>query len=137
MGGNGMEGKLSASSVRLRGGNSRWLTVQDNPEVAALLSQGRTVFCVALGEDLIAIYGLDDSLRPDAKSTVDELQTRGIAVSIVSGDDDGAAQRIGNELGTTPARIKSSARQATSKNTSETSWTEAKTSYSFAGTAPT
>jgi len=105
--GSGMEGKLSASSVRLRGGNSRWLTVQDNPEVAALLSQGRTVFCVGLGEDLIAIYGLDDSLRPDAKSTVDELQTRGIAVSIVSGDDDGAVQRIGNELGITPARIKS------------------------------
>ncbi|KAH7410603.1 Cu2+-exporting ATPase [Cadophora sp. MPI-SDFR-AT-0126] len=105
--GSGMEGKLSPGNVRIRGGNSRWLAVQDNPEVSALLSEGRTVFCITLGEDLIAIYGLDDSLRSDAKATVDELQTRGIAVSIVSGDDDGAVQRIGNELGLQPSRIKS------------------------------
>ncbi|KAK0120283.1 hypothetical protein ONS95_011689 [Cadophora gregata] len=105
--GSGMEGKLSAGNIRLRGGNSRWLEVQDNPQVSALLSQGRTVFCVALGEDLIAVYGLDDALRPDAKSTVIELQTRGISVSIVSGDDDGAVQRIGNELGIESSHIRS------------------------------
>jgi len=105
--GSGMEGKLSAGNIRLRGGNSRWLAAQDKLEVSALLSQGRTVFCVSLGEDIIAIYALDDSLRPDAKSTVNELQTRGIAVSVVSGDDDGAVQRIGAELGIMPSRMKS------------------------------
>ena len=105
--GSGMEGKLSAGNIRLRGGNSRWLAVQDRSEVSALLSQGRTVFCVSLGEDLTAIYGLDDSLRPDAKSTVNDLQARGIAVSIVSGDDDGAVQRIGTELGINPSLVKS------------------------------
>ncbi|KAL5319004.1 hypothetical protein ACEPPN_014072 [Leptodophora sp. 'Broadleaf-Isolate-01'] len=105
--GSGMEGVWGKGNLRLRGGNSRWLAVQDNPKVSILLLQGRTVFCVTLGQDLIAVYGLHDSLRSDAKATVDELQTRGIAVSIVSGDDEGAVQRIGSELGINPSRVKS------------------------------
>ncbi|KAH7346212.1 Cu2+-exporting ATPase [Rhexocercosporidium sp. MPI-PUGE-AT-0058] len=105
--GSGMEGIWKKSHLRVKGGNSRWLAVQDNQYVSTLLSQGRTVFCVVLGQELIAIYGLHDSLRPDAKSTIDELQIRGIAVSIVSGDDDGAVQRIGSELQIDPSRVKS------------------------------
>ena len=103
--GSGMEGVWDGGSVR--GGNSRWLAVQTIPQVAALLSQGRTVFCVSLGEDLLAVYGLDDSLRPDSQSVVSELQKRGIAVSLVSGDDDGAVQRIGRQLGIPDLQIRS------------------------------
>ncbi|KAH6664174.1 hypothetical protein B0J14DRAFT_706614 [Halenospora varia] len=47
----------------------------------------RRVFCVSLREDLLTVYGLDDSLRPDTKSVVSELQKRDVAVSLVSGDD--------------------------------------------------
>ncbi|MCJ1421929.1 hypothetical protein MMC32_008296 [Xylographa parallela] len=103
--GSGMEGVWDGASVR--GGNSRWLAVQAIPQVAALLSQGRTVFCVSLGEDLLTVYGLDDSLRPDAKSVVSELQKRDIAVSLVSGDDDSAVQRIGRQLGIPGPQIRS------------------------------
>ncbi|KAL2059745.1 hypothetical protein VTL71DRAFT_10129, partial [Oculimacula yallundae] len=103
----GMEGTCGKDSLHLRGGNSRWLAVEDHHQVSALLTRGMSVFCVTLGDKLLAIYGLDDSLRPDAKSTVAELQTRGIAVSLVSGDDDGAVQRVGTELGISPSRIQS------------------------------
>jgi heavy metal translocating P-type ATPase len=103
--GRGIEGVWVGA--RVRGGNSRWLNVQVIPQVAALLSQGRTVFCVSLGDDLVAVYGLDDSLRPDAKSVIAELQTRGIAVSLVSGDDDGAVQNIGRQLGIPEPQIRS------------------------------
>jgi P-type E1-E2 ATPase len=83
------------------------LAVQTVPQVVSLLSQGRTVFCVSLGEDLLAVYGLDDSLRSDAKSVVSQLQKRDIAVSLVSGDDDGAVQEIGRQLGIPGPRVKS------------------------------
>lgn len=101
--GNSMEGVW----VSVRRGNSRWLAVQAIPQVAALLSHGRTVFCVSLGEELLAVYGLDDSLRPDSKPVVSELQKRGIAVSLVSGDDDGAVQKIGRQLGIPDPQIRS------------------------------
>lgn len=103
--GSGIEGAWNGASVR--GGNSRWLAVQTVPQVASLLSQGCTVFCVTLGEELLAVYGLDDSMRSDAKSVVSELQKRDIAVSLVSGDDDGAVQKVGHELGIPRSHIKS------------------------------
>jgi Cd2+-exporting ATPase len=101
----GMEGILDDAS--LRGGNSHWLDVQTLPQVKMLLSQGLTVFCIALGEDLLSVYGLDDSLRQDAKSVVAELQRRSIGVSLVSGDDEGAVQKIGRQLGIPPLYIRS------------------------------
>lgn len=97
MTGNGMAGIWNGA--RVRGGHSCWLAVETEPPVTLLLSQDRTVFCISLGEDLLAIYGLDDTLRPDAKPVVSELQKRGIAVSLVSGDDNGAVQKTARHLG--------------------------------------
>lgn len=95
--GSGMEGLWDGESIR--GGNSRWLDVQTVPQVATMLSQGCTVFCVSHGKNLLAVYGLDDSLRPDAMLVVSKPQKRGIAVSIVSGYDNGAVQSVGRQLG--------------------------------------
>jgi Cd2+-exporting ATPase len=103
--GNGMEGVLNG--VSLRGGNSRWLDVESLPQVKKLLSRGLTVFCISLGKDILSVYGLDDSLRQDAKSVVSELQRRSIGVSLVSGDDEGAVQKIGRQLGIPPLYIRS------------------------------
>lgn len=103
--GSGMEGTWNGQKIRA--GNSRWLQVEDKSSVALGQSQGRTVFCVALGDILVALYGLDDSLRDDAGKVVSELQKRGIAISIVSGDDDGAVQKVGQALGVDKTQIRS------------------------------
>ncbi len=103
--GSGMEGKLNG--VNVRGGNCRWLDVQEVPQATSLLSQGFTVFGISLGGDLLSLYGLDDSLRSDAMSVVAELQRRGIGVSLVSGDDDGAVQKIGRQLGISSLQVRS------------------------------
>jgi cation transport ATPase len=47
-----------------------------------------------VGEDLLAVYGLNNFLRPNTKSVVSELQKRDIAVSLINKDDDGAVQKI-------------------------------------------
>lgn len=95
--GEGVEGTFAGAIIRA--GNSRWLGVESVPQVQTLLSRGLTVFCVVIKNDLHTIFGLEDSIRPDALATVRSLTGRGITVSIVSGDDDGAVQSIAATLG--------------------------------------
>jgi Cd2+-exporting ATPase len=81
--GKGVEGIVNGTTIRA--GNSRWLGVKSLPQVQSLLSQGLTVFCVVIDDDLHAIFGLEDSLRPDVAFVVSSLLSRGITISIVSG----------------------------------------------------
>lgn len=103
--GSGIEGKWNG--VTIRAGNSRWLHVEGLPLVQSFLSRGLTVFCVSDGDELLAVFGLEDSLRPDASTVVSELRRRGIAVSIVSGDDSGAVNSVAAELGLSAAHVRS------------------------------
>jgi P-type E1-E2 ATPase len=100
----GIQGALGGQIIRA--GNSRWLKVESHPQVSNILSKGYTVFCVEIGGALSAIFGLQDTLRPDAQSTISELIKRNIEVSIVSGDDEAAVQAIGTQLGVPAANIK-------------------------------
>lgn len=104
--GKGVEGVVNGTTT-IRAGNSRWLGVDSLPQVQSLLSQGFTVFCVVINDDLHAIFGLGDSLRPDATFVVSSLVSRGITVSIVSGDDDEAVQTIATKLGIPLSNAKS------------------------------
>ena len=97
--GKGVEGNVNGQNVKA--GNSRWLGLGDHPEVQSYLSQGYTTFCVTTNNHLSAVFGLEDVLRPDATSTVSELQQRGISVSIVSGDDEGPVSALARQLSIT------------------------------------
>ena len=103
--GSGVEGLLNG--VTIRAGNSRWLGVDEWPQVRSLLSHGLTAFCVAIGPTIAAIYTLHDDVRPDALSVIDLLRGRGIAVYIVSGDDDGAVKNTAIELRIPKQQVKS------------------------------
>ncbi|CAI7611702.1 unnamed protein product [Penicillium glandicola] len=94
--GRGMEGKL-ASQI-LRAGNSRWLELSTHPLVQLVLTQGYTTFCFTIDGALLAVFGLEDSLRPDATHVVNILQRRGVSVHVVSGDDEGAVQSVATKL---------------------------------------
>lgn len=101
--GSGVEATWAGKTMR--GGNSGWLEVEGHPFVGGLLARGLTVFCVASGDELVAAFGLEDSLRPDAAEVVAELGRRGIAVSMVSGDDAGAVRAVASTLGLPAARV--------------------------------
>ncbi|KAI9822884.1 MAG: hypothetical protein M1832_002909 [Thelocarpon impressellum] len=103
--GSGVEGRRGGKTVRA--GNCRWLGVEDLAPVKSLLSRGLTVFCAVHGDDLVALYGLEDTLRPDASAVVSELGRRGIAVSMVSGDDAGPVSSTAATLGLPAARVRS------------------------------
>ncbi|KAL2163940.1 hypothetical protein VTH06DRAFT_3153 [Thermothelomyces fergusii] len=105
--GKGVEGVADGSGLLLRAGNSRWLNLGCNPTVQSVLSQGYTAFCFTIGGSVAAVFGLQDSVRPDAASTVRTLLERGICVHVISGDDDGAVRSVGAQLGISETNLRS------------------------------
>ena len=102
--GKGIEGTVDGKI--LKAGNSRWLGLDNHPAVKDFLLQGYTTFCITIDGEIAVIFGLQDSLRSDARQTVKELQRRSIEVSIVSGDDEGPVSIIARQLGVTNIRSK-------------------------------
>ncbi|CAG5175308.1 uncharacterized protein ALTATR162_LOCUS10702 [Alternaria atra] len=103
--GKGVEGTIHGK--KLRAGNSRWLALSDDPRVRSMLSQGFTTFCFTIDNTLVAIFGLQDTLRPDAASTIDHLRRSGINVHVLSGDDDGAVKEIASQLNVSEDNVRS------------------------------
>ena len=95
--GKGVEG--ASAGRTLRAGNSRWLGISDDHLVQRILSQGYTAFCFTIDGELVAVYGLEDSLREDTVHTVTKLQESGITVHVLSGDDDGAVRAVATQVG--------------------------------------
>lgn len=95
--GKGMEA-ISNGSI-IRAGNPYWLEVDDHPCVRRILLMGVTLFCVTRDDVLVAVYGFQDLLRPDAAETVAELKKRHIKISLISGDNKAAVESIGIALG--------------------------------------
>ncbi|KAH6619562.1 E1-E2 ATPase-domain-containing protein [Chaetomium sp. MPI-SDFR-AT-0129] len=105
--GRGVEGVAKGSGLRLQAGNSRWLNLGSDLEVQSVLSQGYTAFCFTIAGSVAAVFGLQDSIRPDAAPTIQTLLERGISVHIISGDDDGAVRSVGAQLNIADANIRS------------------------------
>lgn len=103
--GKGVEGIFSGHT--LRAGNSRWLGLSSDPRIQSILSQGFTAFCFTVDGSLAAVFGLEDSLRPDALFTVSRLHESGISVHVLSGDDDGAVQAVASQLSILDTNIRS------------------------------
>jgi Cu2+-exporting ATPase len=95
--GRGMEGEMAGQTMR--GGNSRWLNVQNHPLVQPVLLQGYTAFCFTIDGVLCAVFGLEDSLRDDASQVVTTLLRRNVSVHVVSGDDVEPVQKVASILG--------------------------------------
>lgn len=86
--------QATASGRMLRGGSAQWLGLQEHVAVKPLLDRGLSVFCVQYDQDVIAIFGLEDDLRPETRFVVDTLRKRGVNVSILSGDHVAAVNKV-------------------------------------------
>lgn len=81
--------------------------MESNAVVQSVLSNGHTAFCFAIDGTPASILGLEDSIRPDAASTVDFLSSSGISVHIISGDDHGAVCSVAAQLNIPEVNIRS------------------------------
>ena len=95
--GKGIEGTIDGRMIR--GGSARWLEVESDERVQSILSQGYTLFCIAIDLELFAVFGLSDSVRPEAAATITKLKQNGVYVSLLSGDETGAVNHIATQVG--------------------------------------
>ncbi|MEH2091749.1 heavy metal translocating P-type ATPase [Nostoc sp.] len=93
-------------------GNCEWLSwhgiaINETAQQVAqdLATDGKTVVCVAIGGTLAGLIGVSDTLRSDARSTVDKLRQMGLRVMLLSGDRKEAASAIAKQLGLDSADV--------------------------------
>jgi Cu2+-exporting ATPase len=108
----GVSGIVDGKSVYL--GNQAWLN-KEGIEVSSgaieqaqsLANQGKTVVYLAVAGKLQAIIAVQDSLRTDAVTTMQELAKLGLKTMILTGDQPATAMAIGQHLGmdNLPAKI--------------------------------
>lgn len=60
---------------------------------------GRTVVHVAIDGEIAGLVAIADAVRPSAKRAVNILQDMGVEVAMLTGDNQGTAQRVAGELG--------------------------------------
>ena len=133
--GKGIEGM--ADGMLIRGGNAYWLDAESDGHVQSVFSGGYTLFCITLDSKLYAVFGLSDTVRPEATVTVAKLRQRGIQLSLLSGDDIGAVQRIAAQIGINSdearARCSPGDKQQYIRSLSQTSDKETRPTVVFVG----
>jgi P-type Cu2+ transporter len=67
--------------------------------IAELAERGETPIAVAVDGTVVAVAGLSDPIRPDAKQAVDALARLGWDVRLLSGDDQRVVDHVGRALG--------------------------------------
>ncbi|TGO76824.1 hypothetical protein BELL_0135g00160 [Botrytis elliptica] len=83
---------------KIRAGNPHWLGVENLPAVTSILSLGVSIFCITVNGNLVAVYGLKDSLRADTMAVINELKRRKIEISIISGDNEESVKSVSRTL---------------------------------------
>lgn len=79
---------------------SQGMLLDNAVEVAASLAAGGcTTSAVALDGRVIGVIGLRDTPRPESFEAVARLQSMGLRVMLLSGDNEGAARAIAREIG--------------------------------------
>lgn len=67
----------------------------------SLSMQGNSIIYVIKDNQIIALIGVNDILREDAKEVIEKLKEKNIQTIMLTGDNSATAKKIGNELGIT------------------------------------
>ncbi|WP_049968873.1 heavy metal translocating P-type ATPase [Haloferax prahovense] len=67
--------------------------------IPRLQSEGKTVVLVGTEDDLEGVVAVADEVRPDARETVAKLREAGLSVVMLTGDNEGTARAIAEQVG--------------------------------------
>ncbi|HEU0035838.1 MAG TPA: heavy metal translocating P-type ATPase [Kofleriaceae bacterium] len=67
--------------------------------IAELAERAETPIAIAVDGHIVAVAGLADPIRPDAKRALDALGALGWQIELLSGDDERVVRHVGAELG--------------------------------------
>ncbi|KAG6547379.1 hypothetical protein Mapa_010827 [Marchantia paleacea] len=91
--------KVKIGNARLAAQFSGFQDIQSNEMVEQWSSQGATIGWVAVNERPLGIFGVADSLRPEAVEAVSDLKKMGVQVVMLTGDSDAAAAAAHRKIG--------------------------------------
>ncbi|MFA9559908.1 heavy metal translocating P-type ATPase [Evansella sp. AB-rgal1] len=74
--------------------NDEWLAMEK-----CWQEDGKTVVFVSKGADVVAAFAIKDQIRPEAKKTVQFLQSMGMKTVMLTGDNEATAASIAKEVG--------------------------------------
>ncbi len=86
-------------------GNERMMEVHGislsdvSEKLQFLKEDGKTVVLVAMEKQIIALFGVSDTLKPTSREAVDRLRALGMDVYMLSGDTRQTARAVGKRLG--------------------------------------
>ncbi|KAF2717186.1 heavy metal translocatin [Polychaeton citri CBS 116435] len=95
--GTGIQAIRNGSIVKA--GSPYWLGLEHRNDVAQLLQNGLTYFCLTIDGELLLVFGLQSTLREEAQAVITELQNRKITCHIVSGDAPRVVENVAYALG--------------------------------------
>lgn len=101
--GRGITGTVGGQRITV--GAPAWVRARTAPSatvdrwVDELAGQGETPVVIAIDRQPVAVAGLRDPLRPDARAALDRLAAFGWRLELLSGDDPRVVARVGSELG--------------------------------------
>ena len=103
--GKGITAELLGSTYKL--GSWGWISAELAPECSPehraiakdLLNQAQTVIALCSASQCLAILGIADPIKDNAKTTVSDLQQQGYKVHLLTGDNPQTAQKIATALG--------------------------------------
>ncbi|SHK87951.1 heavy metal translocating P-type ATPase [Hymenobacter psychrotolerans] len=102
--GRGAEAMVDGQAVLI--GNRRLLTennIQLTPELeqaaAQLLDQAKTVLYAALNGQAVALFGVADTVRDSSAQAIRRLQSAGIEVVMMTGDNQQTAAKVAGQVG--------------------------------------
>jgi Cu2+-exporting ATPase len=75
------------------------LSLPDNPHLAELARQGKTVVYAAADGRLVGAIALADLIREESRAAVEDLKGMGLQVAMLTGDSQAVADWVAGELG--------------------------------------
>lgn len=90
--------KIFAGNRRLMEENGIDITDLSS-DVSSLLESGKTLVFVAEEKELLGVIAVSDTVKKDAKESIEKLKKMGIKTVMLTGDNRKAAEYIGKEIG--------------------------------------
>jgi heavy metal translocating P-type ATPase len=90
--GKGVQGKVDGKLVKI--GRQGFAGSQ----IVSPLLPGYTEVYVSFGDEIVAIFAISDPIREDSKSVVSSLRKLGLKTVMLTGDNEGVAKRVSEDL---------------------------------------
>ena len=102
--GHGLQARYADHTIlignrKLMDDNNIHVTATADSKLKDLENQGKTAVLVAIDNKLAGISGIADTIKENAKKTIDALKSMGIEVVMLTGDNERTANAVASKLG--------------------------------------